>query len=301
MTQKLDEKDWKTRCEEFKDDKNTHRSWIFTHNNYTEKDFQMYCDFDALVIAVGKEVGSQGTPHLQGYITFHTAYRLSGLKKISPKCFWAVAIRDDYNYCLKDQNYFIKDKRKQGTRKDWLEVRDLAKEGKFSDISSIHTAIWCKCENSLRNLHKIRNTNLELRTTYPIVIWLCGSSGKGKTRYVFQAHNIQDIWKTGNLYQQFYNNYENQEVALFDDIRWQEGCFRSFIELTDCYPLDMNVKNSSRNFNSKFIYITTPKTPEEFFSTDINRGEEFYQIYRRITKIILFSGDSVTVTEVSKG
>lgn len=40
---------------------------------------------------VAKEVGAEGTPHLQGYVTFKGSRRLGGLKKLQSRAHWEPA------------------------------------------------------------------------------------------------------------------------------------------------------------------------------------------------------------------
>ncbi len=58
------------------------KRWCFTLNNYTEIDIS---SIDAIkskcdLIIVGKEIGEQGTPHLQGYCEFSNKLRPLSLK-----------------------------------------------------------------------------------------------------------------------------------------------------------------------------------------------------------------------------
>lgn len=84
------------------------KTWVFTLNNYTE---QEYTQIKSLVGVskgiVGKEVGENGTPHLQGTITFKKAYRLTALKKLLPRAHWEAckAVDASWNYCMKDGSW----------------------------------------------------------------------------------------------------------------------------------------------------------------------------------------------------
>lgn len=62
-----------------------HRNWCFTLNNYTNTDWERLTSLskeDCNYIIVAKEVGAQGTPHLQGYLELAKPARRAGVKKI---------------------------------------------------------------------------------------------------------------------------------------------------------------------------------------------------------------------------
>lgn len=44
------------------------KNWCFTINNWTEEEFQLLQDIEVQYLVVGKEVGENLTPHLQGYV-----------------------------------------------------------------------------------------------------------------------------------------------------------------------------------------------------------------------------------------
>lgn len=82
--------------------------WCFTLNNYTNEDissinvcFSNKCKF----AIVGKEIGAQGTPHLQGYCEFKTKCRPKNL--LSNRIHWEKAKGNreaNIEYCSKDND-----------------------------------------------------------------------------------------------------------------------------------------------------------------------------------------------------
>ena len=60
---------------------NQAKRWCFTLNNYTEDDLKnLELGFDRDKFIIGKEVGENGTPHLQGYVNLEVKQRLTELK-----------------------------------------------------------------------------------------------------------------------------------------------------------------------------------------------------------------------------
>lgn len=92
--------------------RNRARSWCFTLNNYTEEEYdfivaQWLKGFEGWYI-VGKEVGENGTPHLQGYIEFKHQTAFSTIKKFLPRAHIEKAKgsrADNYKYCSKGKDF----------------------------------------------------------------------------------------------------------------------------------------------------------------------------------------------------
>lgn len=86
--------------------------WVFTLNNYNDNNFKTMkklCSVYCRSAVIGKEVGEQGTPHLQGYIEFKTKARPKSKFKFTDKIHWekAQGTKDDnYLYCTKDGDFW---------------------------------------------------------------------------------------------------------------------------------------------------------------------------------------------------
>lgn len=86
------------------------KNWCFTLNNYTDEDVERlstlvgnvaYCIF-------GKEVGDNGTPHLQGFISFKTRVRMAPVKTIVGERAHVEISRDvpaSIRYCKKEGDF----------------------------------------------------------------------------------------------------------------------------------------------------------------------------------------------------
>lgn len=260
---------------------NKGNSWCFTLNNYSEKDVEFFKNLMCNYIVFGKEVGKEGTPHLQGFIIFKSQYRLAGLKKIHNETHWELSkseyLDHNYNYVTKDGAIFFMDYRSQGKRNDIVALTNLCKDGGIKKVIDEMPEMYIKFHSGIEKLcHRLSKERD--RNEPPIVEWIYGSTGKGKTKYVYDNHT--DIWPSGkNL--QWWDGYENQEVVLIDDFRRDFCTFHELLRILDRYPYQVAVKGGFRKLNSKYIYITSPFSPIETYET----REDIQQLLRRITKI----------------
>lgn len=131
------------------------RRACFTLNNYTSEETAHIIRFFEIgnhKYIIGKEVGEQGTPHLQGYVEFHGQVRFSKLKDLNNRIHWEKARgnkKQNIAYCAKEENAtgpllpinhskLILDKEYKGVIwKSWQqEILDLLKTD--PDSRSIH-------------------------------------------------------------------------------------------------------------------------------------------------------------------
>ena len=84
------------------------RAYVFTINNWTEEDIEAVSLCKAQYTVYGKEVGENGTPHLQGYMYFKSARTLKSISKKLPRAYLAVRKGSHVQareYCQKDGDY----------------------------------------------------------------------------------------------------------------------------------------------------------------------------------------------------
>lgn len=89
------------------------KRWAFTLNNWNEKEYSdiiNYFSSNSSKFIIGKEVGENNTPHLQGYMEFINKIRLTAIKKIPgfERSHLEVAKgnrEENINYCSKNGNY----------------------------------------------------------------------------------------------------------------------------------------------------------------------------------------------------
>lgn len=253
------------------------KSWVFTHNNFTESDKQRYLDLDKTYLCLGEEIGESGTPHLQGFITFQRAYRLTQLKKIIPTAHWEPAlVSDGMNYCMKE-NYTIQDNRKKGKRNDLDHVRQMVSENK--PMSQI--VLECTSYQSIRMAEKLKEYRPERRKWPVNVSWFHGPAGSNKSRTAWELMPDAYSKPPGK----YWCGYDGDYDVIIEDIRPPDISFHELLRVLDRYPHIVEVKGGHRQLLIKNIILTSPYPPEQLYC---DNGEDIQQLLRRITTIKYF-------------
>lgn len=274
------------------------RNWVFTINNY---DNRMLKQFGKVAMSLerhtyicfGLEKGKKtGTPHIQGYIelddnqarTFTQNY--FNLQKNGEilKFYLDPAkgtAKDSLNYTSKENQsweYGTSKNETQGIRSDLDTLRERIFENpkSYNEILENETLNYQQIkymQELLKVAFKHRNINMP-----PIVFWIYGSSGVGKTKLVYDSFGL-DVCKVSN-FKWLGTGYLQQECFLLDDLRPYSIDFDELLTLIDRYPTDVYFKGGSLPFNSSHIVITTPKSIEKTFG---EFSESLKQMERRVT------------------
>lgn len=254
------------------------RAWCFTLNNWTEEEYEALKKYKCDYIVIGKEIGAEGTPHLQGYIEFSGGKRFSTLKKAFPKVHWEPrksTAEKAAAYCKKDGIFIeIGEKKTQGHRTDLDEaVVILQSGGTLKDVAEALPKTYIKNTKGL-TLYAAEIT--EHRTTKPYVEWRYGDTGLGKTYYCVNKHKSHYI-KDGS---KWWDGYNHQEAIIIDDFN-NNFDTKDLLRLLDKYGYQGEIKGGYVKITSPYIYITCDRPPEEFWAE-----KDLAQILRRIDKIV---------------
>ena len=86
------------------------QNYCFTLNNYTVEEETDVMTIDCKYLVIGREVGENGTPHLQGFIAFTNAKSFKAVKTLMLRAPLEVAatIDEAITYCKKDGEFFEK-------------------------------------------------------------------------------------------------------------------------------------------------------------------------------------------------
>lgn len=262
------------------------RNWCFTDFNVTDERKAFYMtELSCKYIVIGSEICPKTkTPHLQGFVIFKGSKSFKKAKHILPD---KVNIRQAKGtplqasvYCIKDGDYQEKGPRPktQGSRSDIDRTKEIVQE-----TSSIRAVL-----DDVFNFQCVRTAEIYLkykekpRPIQPIkVIWLYGPSGVGKSKYVWDRHNIDDVYQP--ISYKWWEGYDAHSVVLIDDIRGDFCKFHELLKLLDIYPFRVESKGGSRQVQFHTLYITCPYEPSNLYH---NVSEDMVQLERRITQII---------------
>lgn len=274
---------------------------MFTMNNYSEQDEEHLQTLDNVAyIVYGREIGEQGTPHLQGCVTFLKPVRKERAKTLLPGCHLTIPdmLTAARKYCKKgsgtadcpvdpDVYEWSRNKLKtygQGQRSDLDSVTEYIKSGHtLKETAMEFSNQYVKFHAGIGRLTQLCQRT-EPRTAPPVVHWYYGDTGTGKTRAVVESE--PSLWLAyDNL--TFFNGWENQDAACFDDFRGGFCKFRELLRLLDRYSVIVNIKHGTAEWNPYRIYVTSDRLPQVQYNKEV--GDQ-NQLLRRITNIVRFSG-----------
>lgn len=232
---------------------------------------------------------TSGRNHWQGYVRLAKQFRINGLKKLLPGAHFENAKgteAQNITYCSKEDTrvsgpYESGDRQKAGKRKDLDTVREMVKAGKrLRDIAEV-----VKSYQGLKFAESYIKLQAAPEREPPLVYWLHGETGAGKTRWVHERArdiktNLCRIDSTAKSV--YFDPYVDEDMVLFDDYRPQRMPFSQLLAVTDRYPMRVNVKYGTAQWVPSIICFTCPYDIEECFRARCD--EDVGQFLRRVNE-----------------
>lgn len=263
------------------------RSTFFTINNYTETDENclrsiVHGKENSRYLVYQQEVGTEGTPHLQGFMYFYNNIELGTLNKQLPRAHFEKPknIKACILYCKKERTriggpYEFGKMPEQGRRTDLETAAKNFLEKPLAEFVANDPMTYVRFHKGLHALKTVTETD---RKEAPTVYWFWGESGAGKTRTAFESH--EKCYMKNST--KWWDGYEQGAAIIIDDFdgKWP---FRDLLRLLDRYPYQGETKGGHVKINSSHIYITCDEAPQHWWSDN-----ELKQILRRITEVRRF-------------
>jgi len=268
---------------------NRSRAWCFTLNNYTEDEEQHFVDMEGhkqlKYMIIGKEVGEEGTPHLQGYIVFQNQKTFDQAKKlISLRAHIEKPVgnaKQNIAYCSKDEEYFeFGEAPSQGSRKDISDVKEQVQNHVPIDQIILNATSYQSARHAELLMRYQPMPEPQKRT----ILWYYGDTGTGKTRKAIEDSKGDYYLSMKDL--KWWDGYYGQKYVIFDDFRGDFCTFHELLRIIDRYPYRVGVKGSTICLQptTTHIVITSCYHPSKVYKTI----EDKTQLYRRIDELWLF-------------
>lgn len=146
------------------------KHWCFTINNYTQQTLERLITFnnnEVVYLVCGKETGEEGTPHLQGFVSFKKKQYLARAKRIllnNEEGHFSVArtIKNSIEYCKKDDDWF-----EHGTPTHEVQEinRQNTNQGKRNDLELFKEDV--KMHQGKATMEQMREIHSEIASKYP--------------------------------------------------------------------------------------------------------------------------------------
>jgi hypothetical protein len=263
-------------------DNKKYRAYVFTLNNWLPEEEKAIDGLSYQYVIYGKEVGESGTPHLQGFIYWKNPISFKSMRKKIPRAHIEVCkcIPSAIEYCKKERDWIDHGlPPNQGERKDIDKVKDMLQQG--SNLRGIILA--AESYQSIRHAECHLKYFEKQRDHKPHVVWCYGSTGTGKSRYVYEECKDKDTY-TAMSTGRWFEGYDAHTHVIIDDMRKDFMKFHELLRLLDRYAMRVECKGGSRQFVATHIYITSCHSPNDLFDT----REDVGQLVRRIDEIKVF-------------
>lgn len=250
--------------------------FISTWNNYSEDDiplFRAWCEKRTAFSVVGREVGKQGTPHLQGFHQTSGGLKFAAFHKRFPKV-WVKPVGKDNgcaDYCQKDDDVCIRtgtyEEKCQGKRSDLAAVAELAASGaSAAQIAISSPTAFIQYPTGIARLCSIHEKPRD-RSVPKVCICLYGGTGLCKTKRIWDhldsLGECPYAWDNGMA--TWWDGYNGQKHIIMDEFRAQLP-MTYILRLMDRYPMRVQFKGGSCQFVADFLYFTSSKHPREWYA-----------------------------------
>lgn len=224
-----------------------------------------------------------GRRHYQSFIYFKDPKTVSAVRKILRPRHVEVCKgtpQENKDYCLKiktqkpnEEVIEIGTLPKMGDRTDIIgATKALADGATMEEVAEALPEVYVKYHKGLEKWRELRLGKKRTQASEVIVLW--GDAGTGKTRDAV-GHGATLVDHVNN----FFDNYDFNEVVAIDDFDHTTMTRRTFNMLTDRYDYRIKVKGSTMTWNPRVIYITSNNDPWEWYGGDTAVRRRLHRVY----------------------
>ncbi|QNI80861.1 replication associated protein [Janusivirus portis] len=280
------------------------KSWCFTYNNYTDADYTRICEsLDRLCsyYCIGKEVGAQGTPHLQGYAYFTRRTSFVACKRAVGDSAHIEPARgtpaNNREYCSKEGSFHehgdLPSAPGSAGGAAARETRDTiarefvtgvhgGREGLAEFIDRRPGTWFFSGHNLLRNYLTSQPTRERLGVNTK---WYLGPPGVGKSR---KAHQLLPNAYVKDPRTKWWNGYMLEEDVIIDDFGPRGIDINHLLRWFDLYKCYVETKGGMVPLYAVNFVVTSNFTPSECFFDHV-KGEDDPQLPALMRRLEIIS------------
>ena len=220
------------------------KGWCFTINNPTfDDEFELEAlKLDADYLVTGKEVGSEGTPHIQGFVIMKTPSTLVRMKQHLSRAHLEQrrgTAKQAADYCKKDGDFEefgeLPTSAAEKTKEMWKNCITWAENGELDRIKEEYPGTYLRYLEKLRSLARPKVSILpELENE-----WWYGPTGTGKSRKLWRDHPDHYAKQLNK----WWDGYDGESVVAIEEWAPKNECTASLLKIwADRYPFPAEVK-----------------------------------------------------------
>lgn len=191
------------------------------------------------------------------------------------------SLLDNERYCSKSGIYHeLGDKPSQGFRKDLVEICDEIKAFNTTakDILYENPKLYHQYGRTFEALQSMVDRKMR-RKWMTKGIWITGPTGCGKSYKAFHDYGDEYYVKEPNT--KWWDNYNFEEVVIFNEFRGNQLNFSELLSLVDEHPKWVPQRcKPDKPFMAKTVIITSVMSPEGTYH-GLTCDEPWEQFYRR--------------------
>lgn len=265
------------------------RNWCFTINNPrrdgTESPDDPNTFADVRYIVWQLEEGTEGTPHLQGYVVWKNPRNLNWVRRQNGRAHWEIARGDfkaNHKYCTKEEGRLEGPwergvRPRPGKRSDLQDIAQMIDQGKsMAKVAQAYPGDFFRYH---AGFYKYRQETYPQRHGQPNIIILWGPTGCGKSRLVHETFPEAYRKPKGK----WWDGYHTQDTVVFDDF-YSWISYDELLRILDWYPLLVQPKNSYVPLRATTFVFTSNQDPMDWYGGPRRDGTRMDRsaLHRRI-------------------
>lgn len=250
-------------------------SYCFTINNWTDADLQVLQTLQdnakTRYLIVGREVGAQGTPHLQCYVYFHNQMVFGTFKKLVPRAHIEICRgtpEQNIEYCSKAGDFFEHGDRPCSRKRKgelgaeyWDNVLATAKSGRIDELDS---------SVQIRHYRTLRMIERDYMPKVPdnddtCGVWFYGVTGTGKSRQAREQYPNPYL----KMCNKWWDGYQKEEHVLIEDFDKAHHHLGHHLKIwADRYAFLAESKGTAHQIRPQTIIVTSNWHPSEIWGSE---------------------------------